>query len=818
MPPEERSESYRRERCSATQRRYTCRVHRTYRLLLVLALLSFFACARSRPNVLLVTFDTTRADHLGYASGRQGVTPMLDALASRGTWFSTCLTSQPLTLPSHTSIMTGMYPFHHGVRNNGTYIVPASDVTLAERFKAAGYATHAVISAFVLDSRFGLDQGFDSYDDDLSGGPQQKMFMFKEVKARQTAARAVKWLKGEWRKDRPFFMWVHFFDPHADYDPPPEWATKFPGDPYTGEIAYADHYLGYILKELDDEHALDHTIVAFTADHGEGLGQHGESTHSLFIYESTTRVPLLFSGPGVPRGKRIDELARTVDIAPTLLQLAHLSVPDNLDGTSLVPVWNGHKDWRTAYLETFVPRLNFGWSELRGMRDATHKVILAPRPEAYDLAKDPGETHNLLANGGTMPKADRKLMAHLRAIVAADPFSHGEQRESKLDQATTRKLAALGYVWGATSAPSGKLPDPKDRISFWNRFQAAQNMIRKKQYERARASIESLLKEDPDDVVAMGSLAMILMHLKAWDRALSVYDRMMGLDPHRGAAYLGAASALSKLGRWRDGDTLIGKLLALQPNDVEAYTERGDLAIDREDYKTAETWFREALKIDPNSSLAASGLGNCLNREGKLDAARDLLAEYHRKDPTSQAVTYNLAVVSERIGDPRAALELYREAIKLDPEHSMSWNNLGSLLSKMGRRQEAIRCVAKAHQLDPDNVQATYNLGALLAEAQRPKQALPLLEEALRQRPTLLRAAVMRGQVLERLGRTRDALEQWRHLGAKNPGALLHVARLELKLGHPRSARRALQKALALGGNRARQAASKSPDLKPLLH
>jgi arylsulfatase A-like enzyme/tetratricopeptide (TPR) repeat protein len=790
---------------------------RVCRLLLVLASLPLFACARSKPNVLLVTFDTTRWDHMGYATGRKGITPMLDALAARGTWFSTCVAAQPLTLPSHTSIMTGLYPFHHGVRNNGTYIVPASDVTLAERFKAAGYATHAVVSAFVLDSRFGLDQGFDTYDDDLSGGPQQKMFMFKEVKAEQTAARTIKWLKDERPKDRPFFVWVHFFDPHADYDPPPQWAAEFPGDPYTGEIAYADHYLGAILKELDDEHLLDRTVVAFTADHGDGLGQHEENTHSLFIYESTTRVPLLFEGPGVPSGKRVDELVRSVDIAPTLLQIAGLEVPPGLDGASLVPVWEGHEDRRTAYLETFVPRLNFGWSELRGMRDATHKVILAPRPEAYDLAADPGETHNLLASGGTMPDPDLKLMAELRTIVAADPFSHGEQQEAKLDQETRRKLASLGYVWGASTPASGGLPDPKDRIEFWDRFQASQNLIRDKRYDEARSQVESLLKEDPNDVVAMGSLATILIHLKAWDRALDVYDRMMELDPNRDAAYLGAAKALSKLGRWQDGQALVEKLLAKQPKDVEAYTELGDLALDREDYKAAEAWFRKALEIDPNSSLAASGLGNCLNRAGDLDAARDLLAEYHRKDPTSQAVAYNLAVVSERLGDPRAALALYQEAIKLDPDHSMSWNNLGSLLSKMGRTEEALRCIAKAHQLDPENVEATYNLGALLLMARKPADALPLLEEARKARPDLLQAAIFSARALEAVGRKGEALRRWRELGVAHPPALLQVARLELEANHTDLARKALDEAIRRGGDKLRQVALKDAKLAPLL-
>ena len=775
------------------------------------------ACHREPPNVLIVTFDTTRWDHVGYATGREALTPMVDALAARGTWFSTCVTPQPLTLPSHTSIFTGLYPFHHGVRNNGTYIVPDRDVTLAELFHEKGYATHAVISAFVLDSRFGLDQGFDTYDDDLSGGPKQKMFMFKEVKAEQTAARAVRWLQSERDRERPFFLWVHFFDPHADYEPPAEWAAKFPGDPYQGEISYADNSFGFILKELDDQQILENTVVVFTSDHGDGLGEHGESTHSLFIYESTTRVPLLMTGPGVPAGRRVDQLVRTVDIVPTVLDLAGLEVPAGLDGASLVPVWNGREDQRTAYLETFVTRLNFGWSELRGMRGVGSKVILAPRPEAYDLAADPEETRNLLEDGGSMPVADGELMRELQEIVDADPFTHGEQQEDKLDQETRRKLASLGYVWGAPVASEEDLPDPKDRLGFWRRFQAAQSLIRDNRYDEARQAAESLLEEDPKNVVAMGSLATVLMRLDEYPKALAVYQRMVELDPHRDVAYLGAAKALGKVGQWEEADEMVFGLLKIQPENVEAYTVLGDLALDREDYPAAERWFRKALEIDPDSALAASGLGNCLNRAGRLEEARDLLAAYHRKDPTSHAITYNLAVVSERLGDQRAALALNEQAIKLDPEHSMTWNNLGSILSKMGRQQDAIRCVAKAHELDPDNVEATYNLGALLAQAGRPSQALPLVEEALRARPTLMQAAVLRANLLEKLGRQADALAQWRALGDRNPPALLQVARLELAMGNRTAAKTALDTALAVGGDRARQAASRIPALAQLL-
>ena len=376
---------------------------RRQNLILLIAALALAGCGPApRPHILLVTFDTTRADYVGFASGREGLTPMLDAMAERGAWFSTCLTPQPLTLPSHTSIMTGLYPFSHGVRNNGTYIVPDETVTLAERLQEQGYATHAVVAAFVLDSQFGLDQGFAGYDDDFSGGPKQKMFMFREIKADVVARKAVRWLEQERSKEKPFFLWLHFFDPHADYEPPADLAARFPDEPYRGEIAFADRELGRVFASLDDAGLLDETLIVFASDHGEGLGEHGETTHGIFIYESTTRVPMLIAGPGVPPTGRVDALVRTVDIVPTILDLLDLPGEKDLDGRSLRSLWEGEDEDRTAYMETFVPRLNFGWGELRGLRGANLKVIQAPRPETYDLAIDPMELKDLHAKIGQL--------------------------------------------------------------------------------------------------------------------------------------------------------------------------------------------------------------------------------------------------------------------------------------------------------------------------------------------------------------------------------------------------------------------------------
>lgn len=717
------------------------------------------ACRQAEPpNLLLVTFDTTRWDRVGWGGGAPGVTPMLDAMADRGVTFTTASSVQPLTLPSHTSIMTGRYPFRHGVRNNGTYVVPEEELTLAERLRDAGYATHAVVSAFVLDSQFGLDQGFVSYDDDLAGGPRQKMFMFKETTADRTVQRAVRWLREERPADRPFFLWLHFFDPHADYEPPADVAARFPDDPYSAEIHFADRELGRVFAELSDTNLLDRTLLVFTSDHGDGLGDHREKTHGIFVYDDTTRVPLLLAGPGVPSGVTVDTQVRTVDLVPTLIDLLGLPADDaELDGESLRPLWEDptarDDAGRVAYIETLNPLLNFGWSELRALRSDRYKVIDAPRPEGYDVAADPGETTNLLA-GDDPPSGLRRLRAELRQVVAADPFERGDQRPDTLDAESRDKLAALGYVWSATPAAGDRDgADPKDRIVYWERFQEAQALIRDGRYDEAVATLEALLAEDAENVIAMGSLANALAQSGDEATALAVYRRMIALDPGREEPYLGAAKLLTARGELAEARQLALAVQEMQPRNPAGYVALGDVELAAGRFAAAEAAMRRAIALDPTSSSVAAALGNALHRAGELAEAYEVLVTAYRHDPTSHTLVYNLAVVSDRAGKRRQAYELYRKAVELEPGHSMSWNNLGSLLDKAGQRQRALQMIAKAHQLDPTNLEAAYNLGVMLLASDRAAEALELFDHALALQPKFAPAVRSREEALRRVGR-----------------------------------------------------------------
>lgn len=775
------------------------------------------AAPARQPNVLLVTFDTTRADHVGWGGGKPGVTPMLDGMARRGARFNTCLTAQPLTLPSHTSILTGLYPTHHGVRNNGTYVVAEEQITLAERLKAAGYETHATISAFVLDSQFGLDQGFDSYDDDLSGGPKQKLFMFKETPADVTTIRAVTWLRNRPKKDAPFFLWIHYFDPHADYEPPADSRALFPGDPYSAEIHHTDRELGRVFKELDVMGQLADTLFVFTSDHGDGLGEHGEKTHGIFIYESTTRVPLLISGPGVPADRALEPVVRTVDIVPTVLDLVGVPVPEGLDGASLRPLWEGTAPPRQAYVETMMTRQNFGWSELRGLRTDETKVIQAPRPEVYDLRVDPHEVLNIAQEPAGQTGAPAALLSDLRTLTTADPLNLGQHQQASLDDETRRKLVALGYVWSDEADEAGALPDPKDRLPYWEAFQAAQGLIRQKRYPEARAAIESLLAEDPDNDLARGSLANCLAAMDDREGALAVYAQMRRGSGGQSNAWLAPARLLTELGRPDEAEALIREAMTRWPESPDALVAMGDLLVERQAYAEAEVWFRRALLLDEHSSLALSGLGNCLNRAGKGEEAYTVLAAAYRRDPNSHALAYNLGVVTERRGDAVTAEKLYQAALELEPDHSMTWNNLGNLAERAGRREEALKHISRAHELDAKNMEATYNLGALLLSSGRPAEALPLLQEAVKSRADIPMGPILLGRALAKTGQVDAARRLFTSLAASNPLALLELARVDLQAGDPSAARAHVAEALTRAGPQARQLVSRDAELAPLL-
>ena len=404
------------------------------------------AAPRERPHVLLVTIDTLRADALGCYGRANAATPVLDALAGRGVRFGTAIAPAPLTGPSHASILTGLVPVRHGVRDNGGYVLPEAVPSMAESFHGAGYRTAAFVSGFPLARRFGLARGFDAYDDHFPRGRDARRAPYVERDAAATTDAVLRWLD---EGSGPFFAWVHYYDPHAPYEPPEPWATRFAGRPYDGEVAFVDAQLGRLLDRLGAKGIAANSIVLVTADHGESLGEHGEETHGIFVYDATVRVPLVAAGPGLPRGTVSRTLARLIDVAPTLLDLAGLEALPGTDGRSLRRAAAGGGPEEPAYVESLSPLLHLGWSPLHAWRTRRWKLIDAPRAELYDLEADPSERRNVAAE-------HRDVVDALRRPLQAAMAAQGPSAARAVDAETSERLAALGYLSGATAPDAGR--------------------------------------------------------------------------------------------------------------------------------------------------------------------------------------------------------------------------------------------------------------------------------------------------------------------------------------------------------------------------
>jgi choline-sulfatase len=631
-------------------------------------------------NVLLITLDTTRADRLGcygYAGAR---TPRLDRLAAEGVRFENAFADAPITLPSHASILTGLHPFAHGVRNNGNFYLPARFDTLATVLDGRGYRTAAFVSSFVLDRRYGLARGFETYDDRTDEPENPGWNPEAERRGDRTVLACNRWLDA-YAADRagaPFFVWLHLYDPHEPYRPPPPFLEPFAGRPYDGEIAFADAAVGSVFDRLDRLGLLDGSLVAVVADHGESLGDHGEETHSMFLYDGVIRVPMLLWRPGVlPAGKTVSPPVRTVDLAPTILDL--LGGPPLLaaHGRSLrSAISGGLGATPAAYAETYVPKLYMNGAALRSLRTDRFKLIEAPRPELYDLARDPGETDNRFA---AEPETVGRLRAELQRLTAG-----GETAMSvgPVDGEAAEKLKALGYLGAGgemAGAPAdGSEKDPKDLIVAFNRLRRAERAVRDRKFQEALPDLRSLVAEEPKNAFArlvlgsayMGmrdharaveqlktyaalvptsaharqSLAIAYANLGDRAAALREAGAAVALDPRLTDARLLRAGILSGQGRRREAIEELRAGVAAAPDQPPLRMSLAEVLLDANEAKEAEAEYRAIVAGDTGTANSGAallaearfGLAVALERQGRAAEAR---AEYERvaQDPQAPA-------------------------------------------------------------------------------------------------------------------------------------------------------------------------------------
>ncbi|MGH7149281.1 MAG: sulfatase-like hydrolase/transferase, partial [Planctomycetota bacterium] len=541
-------------------------------------------------HLLLVTFDTTRADRLAAYGGMGDATPRLDAFFREAVTFETAFCPIPETLPTHATLLTGLSPLAHGVRGNGLPL-PKGVRTIAEALREKGWATGAFVGSGALDPSFGLARGFEVYDKDfLQGGGVD----FAERRAGEVNAAALAWVRAL-PKDRRSFLWVHYFDPHAPYEPPEPFASRFAGRPYDGEVAYADACFGELLDALRAEARLADSLVCVAADHGEGLGDHGEPFHSILLYEETVRVPLAICDPGRPGPRRVPGVVRLADVAPTLLDLLGMTIPPDLDGRSLAPFLEGGAvDERAAYLEANHGAAAYGWAPLRGLRTAEWKYVRAPRPELYRIGDDPREERNLHASESQVAGRLEKMLAEVEARSSAKATA-----SPSADPDAQAMLSALGYAGGGTAGipPSGR--DPKDYVGAVAVFYRAAEAGRRKRWGEAIALLEPVAREDPQNPEAA-----ILLGEFSW-----------------------SAGDFAAAERW------LSRAVELRPGHPRARLLHAVVAAERGEKDLAEERFREALRWNPTHAETKENHAALLLQVGRGAEAERMLREIVRERP-----------------------------------------------------------------------------------------------------------------------------------------------------------------------------------------
>lgn len=644
-----------------------------------------------KPNIVLITLDTTRADHLPIYGYDQVKTPRLRQLAQRGLVFEQCVTATPFTLPAHCTIMTGLYPTYHGVRINGDTALSAQHDTMAEALSRRGYDCGAFIGAFVLDGRWGLKQGFAHYDDDFDLNRYKQLDLgMVQRPASEVVDAAIAWLSP--RRDKPFFAWLHLYDPHIPYDPPEPYRSEYGGRGaaglYDGEIAAMDAQIGRFYDWLRESELADHTILILVGDHGEGLGEHSESTHGYYIYDYVLHVPLLIVTPFAPlQDRRCPEQVRTIDLLPTVEEMIGVTPAKAIHGRSLLPLFfgRGEAELRPAYSESLAPQIQYGWSPLYSLRQYPYKFIDAPRAEFYDLRNDPRENSN--ARLRQFPKA-REYQKMLQKLMADTGRGAPRAEAADLDQETMRRLATLGYVGSTTPvramAGSARLADPKDKIAIFEAVSKSLELTFNEKFAEAATLLEGVLKKDPEVIQARLSLANAYIKLQRPAEAKTQLDEVLKGDANHVQALIVMAGVLRDEGRYEDVLSLCRKALSVDPDSTQALSLMGNAYMDHKEYARALPCLQKAAEIQPKLTQYQQSLAACFIFLRQYADAERILHVISRDYPKFPLVNFHLGLVAEEKGDLAPAESGYRKEIEIYPRSVAARFNLGKLLLKKG--------------------------------------------------------------------------------------------------------------------------------------
>lgn len=719
-------------------------------------------------NVVVISIDTLRRDHLA-PYGAPFETVAATRLAREGVVFEHAVSQVPLTLPSHASLFTGLYPPHHAVRDNGGFVLGRDATTLAERFLARGYRTAGFVSSYVLHSRWGIGQGHETYDDSFDySGIESRALTDVERPAGPVVDAALAWLRQPRRAERPFYLWVHFFDPHEPYVPPDEYRRKAP-TAYAGEVMYADAQVARLLGALDTLDLRRNTLIVYLSDHGESLGEHGEPTHGIFLYGATLDVPLVIAPPtgaalGSPAlalaGRRVRGLARLVDVTPTVLDLVGLPVPSGLDGVSLLSMVAHEGDSAAgpsptdtsdalagpvSYAETYYPRFRYNWSELVAVETERWKFVRAPRAELYDLRQDPGELHDVSAAN---PRVVATLATHLESM---NLLKAGDQpTPATLDPEALARLRALGYVGGADSAPArrtGPRPDPKDGLPLLQELLQGQTDRDAGRLDDAARRLEALAKRDPENPAVYVALSSVYFRRNDAQAAIKAAKRAVALDPESVVAVLDLAFAFQAAGRPGEAATGFERVLALDPENLKALLNLGAIGHARGEREKAFEFYQRAVAVAPRFAGARISLGGVALELNRIDVAAEALKQAVALGGTLPDLHFNLGVMAEQRGQRAVAAREYRAEVAAYPESLGAWVNLGLLERQGGRVDTALAAFEQAAHARSDAMEGPYLMAETLASRGRRQEAERWAREALRRSPNDARAQ----QLLERV-------------------------------------------------------------------
>lgn len=744
-------------------------------------------------NVLLISIDTCRADYLSCYGYPCRITPNIDAVAKESILFENVVVPVPLTLPSHSSMLTGTTPPYHGIHSNLGYRLGDSNVTLAEILKGNGFVTGAVISCFVLDSQFGLNQGFDTYNDKFE--EEHYAISISERKGAEASRFALEWL--EEHKNEKFFFFLHYFDPHAEYEPPEPFASKFWDNLYAGEIAYTDYCIGQVISKLKDLGLYDSTLIIITGDHGEMLGEQGENGHGYFIYQSALKVPLIFKLPGRHKARRIDSLVGLVDIVPTICSLLGVEPPAEVQGIDLSCCFgrrNLPEKERHLYCESLTPT-KYNANSLLGVVTDRWKYIQTTRPELYDIAEDPQESNNLVTKH---PQRARILQDRLRQILQEQVRKDSDSK-FELDEQGRRRLESLGYVASSVKEDfefDQSKEDPKDLIDFHASLGEVMLLTSRKKYAEAKELCQKLLADGPAFEGIYSHLSRIAFEEGHKEKAVAYMLEGLKINPNQGDVHNNLGMALLEQGRFEEANHHFTEALRFKPNLVIArnnfamlfekqgkteeviahYTESlrlkhnqpevhirlGNAFYRLERVDEAIAHWNESLQLNPEKPYAVlNNLGDAYLRQNKLDEAVKHWSESLKLEPNQPGAQNNLGAVLTKQRKYDEAIIHYNESLRLKPEQLDARNNLATALAQQGNLDDAIAHYKESLRLEPNQPGVHKNLAMVLSRQEKLDEAIAHYAEALRLKPEMPAVHNSLAEIYFQQGKFEQAIAHW---------------------------------------------------------